>query len=110
MKRLYHWHSELPSVKNRTIPLVLLSLIFAPCCFGGSLLAIFPCRKLAISEKTDISKSKSGARAFLEATARVIATGATPEGDPTHKCRTDWKLHIALPGESAFREFVVYTY
>lgn len=54
--------------------------------------------------------SKSGARAFLEATAKVIATRDKGDGNATHKCRTDWKLHIAGTGESTSHQSVVYSY
>lgn len=95
---------------NRTASLLFLVLIIVPQSSAKSQLAVFACRQIPATERTGVFRSRSGARAFLDATARVIATGKSAEGDRTHRCRTDWKLHVAAPGEDSFREFVVYSY
>ena len=89
---------------------ILFALEAVSTCSAASLLAIFSCQQDPIRVRTGVLKSKSGARAFIEATAKVIATRSDPEGELMHKCRTEWKLHVAAPGEQDFRQLTIHTY
>lgn len=71
---------------------------------------VFACQQRPQTKRSPILVSQSGARAYIEAAVRVIATAPDQSsGELAHKCRAVWTLHVAAPGENKFETIPAYS-
>lgn len=67
-------------------------------------IGVFACEQQPQTKRSAVLAFRSGARAYIEATVRVAATGRDElSGEQTHKCHADWTLHIAAPAQEQFQ-------
>lgn len=74
-------------------------------------IGVFACEQQPQIKRTATLVSNFGARAYLEAKVRVVATTRDPShGETAHKCRANWTLYVAEPGAKNFAAVPVYGY
>lgn len=74
-------------------------------------IGVFACEQQPQAKRSAVLVSQTGARAYIEAKVRVVATGRDePSGEPSHKCRADWTLHVAAAGEDSFHPVSAYSF
>ncbi|HYG97846.1 MAG TPA: hypothetical protein VD837_01855, partial [Terriglobales bacterium] len=74
-------------------------------------IGVFACQQQPQTKRSATLVSKTGAQAYIEANVRVVASRRDESsGEPSHKCRVDWTLHVAASGQTTFEAVPVHSY